>query len=609
MVAITSPAVVPVAGAAFVRPIKAGDGLRLFGSSSGSVGLKPAAAAGSVDFTLPAADGSSGHVLQTNGSAVLSFSQLAHSALSGLTSGDDHTQYLLLAGRSTGQSLNGGTAASESLTIESTAHSTKGVVRIAHSGGDVWLGRNASTAVKLKLFEATGSGNHSTSFEAQNQSADISYILPASSSNGWLANTSGTLSWTYPGSDTQVLFNDGGTPAGDASLIWNKTNNRLGIGDTTGIATPSKHLHIAGTTDTEGLLIDFVNDNHTTQQGQILFRNARGTYSSKSSSFSASLLNRIAFEAHDGTTYRPCADISCVGLNNPAGGQSYFPGKIMFMVGTYDSTLYTNAMTISGGNAAFTAVPRISMGNGTVDGNLPLEITMASTADAAIHMQNASGDASLGIDSSGRLQLTKSGFISSSTRMVMTSSQVHWVQDTNVYGTGEVVVEGDGTGVLFGVCRQANPPGANTAFLICDWTTAQHTKLLDNGGAIWNEAGNDADSRWESDGDENCLFVDGGVNAVGIGIGAPLAKLHIVQPSTTGAKPVLTLNQADVDEDYFKFIGTSDTSADRALVDAANFPNPGAIAGWLKVNVQDDQGTNPIADGDYYIPFYSVPTA
>lgn len=76
-----------------------------------------------------------------------------------------------------------------------------------------------------------------------------------------------------------------------------------------------------------------------------------------------------------------------------------------------------------------------------------------------------------------------------------------------------------------------------------------------------------------------------------------------------GAKPVLTLTQSDVDEDYFKFIGTSDTSADRALVDAANFTTPGAIVGWLKCNVQDDQGSSPITDGDYYIPFYAVPTA
>ena len=82
-----------------------------------------------------------------------------------------------------------------------------------------------------------------------------------------------------------------------------------------------------------------------------------------------------------------------------------------------------------------------------------------------------------------------------------------------------------------------------------------------------------------------------------------------VQEDTAGAVPVIELEQADIDEDFFKFTGTSDTSADRALVDAANFTTPGSIVGWLKISIVDEQGTAPITDGDYYIPFYSAPTA
>jgi len=47
--------------------------LQLNGSTSGYVGLKPAAAAGSTTYTLPSADGTSGQVLQTNGSGTLSW--------------------------------------------------------------------------------------------------------------------------------------------------------------------------------------------------------------------------------------------------------------------------------------------------------------------------------------------------------------------------------------------------------------------------------------------------------------------------------------------------------------------------------------------------------
>lgn len=55
--------------------------------------------------------------------------EITHSSLSGLTTGDaGHTQFAMLAGRSGGQTLQGGTAASENLTLESTAHGTKGSI-------------------------------------------------------------------------------------------------------------------------------------------------------------------------------------------------------------------------------------------------------------------------------------------------------------------------------------------------------------------------------------------------------------------------------------------------------------------------------------------------
>lgn len=54
-------------------------------------------------------------------------SNLTHANLTGL-SADDHTQYALLAGRGTGQTLIGGVNASNNLTLQSTSNATRGYI-------------------------------------------------------------------------------------------------------------------------------------------------------------------------------------------------------------------------------------------------------------------------------------------------------------------------------------------------------------------------------------------------------------------------------------------------------------------------------------------------
>ena len=152
----------------WIAPVLPGLGLRLRGASSGYVGLKAPAAGAAIDFTLPGADGASGQAIITNGSGVLSFGSFAatnhnhdasyaaighshdHGVLSGLGD-DDHSQYALLAGRAAGQTLIGGTAASETLTLSSTSHGTKGKILFGTSAYDevnnrLGIGTNSPTA-------------------------------------------------------------------------------------------------------------------------------------------------------------------------------------------------------------------------------------------------------------------------------------------------------------------------------------------------------------------------------------------------------------------------------------------------------------------------------
>jgi hypothetical protein len=84
--------------------------LRLSGSSSGYVGLAPAATAGSTTYTLPSADGSSNQVLRTNGSGVLSW----------VTSGSGTVTSVSGTGTVSGISLSGTVTTSGNLTLGGT---------------------------------------------------------------------------------------------------------------------------------------------------------------------------------------------------------------------------------------------------------------------------------------------------------------------------------------------------------------------------------------------------------------------------------------------------------------------------------------------------------
>lgn len=130
--------------------------------------------------------------------------------------------------------------------------------------------------------------------------------------------------------------------------------------------------------------------------------------------------------------------------------------------------------------------------------------------------------------------------------------------------------------------------------------------LRTNAGlVILNEGGNaNSDVRIEGDTDQNLLFSDASADAMGIGLAAPAAKLHIDQSSTTAAKPVLTVDQADVSEEFIRFIGSSANGVlTQSIVEAADVATP-TLAGYLKIYVQDDG--NQLTDQSYFIPIYTL---
>lgn len=155
----------PGAGDAAANKFLKADGTWTAPSGSGDV-VGPAS---STDNAIVRFDGTTGKLIQNSGitiadgatgtlSGTNTGDQNDHGLMTGL-SDDDHTQYALLAGRAGGQTLKGGTASGEHLTLESTNHATKGDVKLA-SGVD--LDCNTRDVINIRTATAGNASSQTT---------------------------------------------------------------------------------------------------------------------------------------------------------------------------------------------------------------------------------------------------------------------------------------------------------------------------------------------------------------------------------------------------------------------------------------------------------------
>lgn len=124
-----------------------------------------------------------------------------HGTISGLAD-DDHTQYLLLAGRGGGQTAIGGTAASNNLILRSTSDSTKGLILLADQGGDISIG-GAATESSLRLLEASGGGTSYIALKSPALGGNVVLVLPPDDGDAGeqlQTDGSGNLTWEAAGS-------------------------------------------------------------------------------------------------------------------------------------------------------------------------------------------------------------------------------------------------------------------------------------------------------------------------------------------------------------------------------------------------------------------------
>ena len=188
--------------------------LILTGSSTGYAGLKAAASSGTVTYTLPASDGTSGQSLTTNGSGTLSWSSVTSGVTSfsagatGLTPNTGTTGAVTLAG--TLAVANGGTGA----TTQGGAQSALNVPSTTGGGATGTWGINITGTAAATLAAAQTYANGIFNL------SDPGYqVLPSGLTMQWGVATifsggqSVTLSFTFPGAFYGVLLTDQGTGA------------------------------------------------------------------------------------------------------------------------------------------------------------------------------------------------------------------------------------------------------------------------------------------------------------------------------------------------------------------------------------------------------------
>ena len=175
-------------------------------------------------------------------SATFTTLTVPHSGLSGLLN-DDHTQYALLAGRSGGQIITGGTAASNVLTLRSTSNATKGQVYI-----DETTASTSTTTGALRVDGGVGIGGAFYTGTGTNL-ATISGITTIGSSTAATVSAAGVLTvanTTKIGSSNTFTGTGGGINTDGDITLSNATSNIIAFRDV-GVGEPTFTTRNAGT--------------------------------------------------------------------------------------------------------------------------------------------------------------------------------------------------------------------------------------------------------------------------------------------------------------------------------------------------------------------------
>lgn len=214
--------------------------MRLYGSGSGYVGLQGAAAAGSTTYTLPAADGTNGQSLTTNGSGTLSWASSSGGGFSGATVTTSAVDITLTSASTQTQAISM-TAAGKFVNLPSaTTLSTK--------GGAIFIIQNKG---QNPFGIKDASGNVVTPMLYYGQSVSLVLLANATTAGSWGALAIGSAGLVATGPvnvSTSLVANSAYVRVAGLS----STQALIAYYNTAGLNTQVMLATISGTTVTFG---------------------------------------------------------------------------------------------------------------------------------------------------------------------------------------------------------------------------------------------------------------------------------------------------------------------------------------------------------------------
>jgi len=223
--------------------------------------------------------------------------------------------------------------------------------------GDLILGNMTSGSKRvsiqgsLALLESTGA-TYYTIFQGGDQSANLTYTLPTSSTNGVLTNTSGTLSWSTTnsllptGTEGQMLYNNAGTWTAFSGMYWDDVNSRLGIGTT----SPSAAFQVSS----GGAILGSKTLTADGQNNIILFSNDLGTAAQSGAFFNKLILYGGGSQTRDLEFWQEDSGYAHIGTSWTGGNILYIDSSFLRLdVNTALSVSGQLTSTLASGTAPF----------------------------------------------------------------------------------------------------------------------------------------------------------------------------------------------------------------------------------------------------------------